>query len=99
MPVKAGHFKVILVENLGITGVLSKFPGGTPLSLLWSSTPRGSTTNSPSNSILKLDASFWPPVNSYVHISTLPFTITTKLDRMVVAVQWRSQARDLGIYP
>ena len=38
----------------------------------------------PSNPILKLKASSKPPVNSFAHISTLRFTIITKLSRMVV---------------
>ena len=38
----------------------------------------------PSNPILKLEADFWPPVNSFAHISTLRFTIITKFDMMVV---------------
>ena len=38
----------------------------------------------PSNPILKLEADFWPPVNSFAHISTLRFTIITKFGRMVV---------------
>ena len=37
-----------------------------------------------SNPILKLGASSYPPINSFAHISTLHFTIITKLGRMVV---------------